>query len=100
MRKRRAFTLIEVLFAVFLVVVCAFIVAATMPISNASRAKASDMDKAMGVAQKELESIRGLGFANLTPTQLASHGLVDSATAVSANTYSFTNADSAASDSV
>lgn len=85
----------EVLLAIFLVVICAFIVAATMPIANRSRAKASDLDKAMGLAQKELEAIRGLGYPNITPTQLSANGLIDSATPVATNTYSFTNADNA-----
>jgi prepilin-type N-terminal cleavage/methylation domain-containing protein len=95
MRKKRGFTLIEVLFAIFLVVICAFIVAATMPISNASQSKASDLDKAMGLAQKQLEGIRGLGFPNLNPTQLAADGFIDSTNQVATNTYSFTNSDNA-----
>lgn len=95
MRKSRGFTLIEVLFAIFLVVICAFIVAATMPIANTSRTKASDLDKAMGLAQKQLEAIRGVGFANISATNLAADGLIDSATPISNNTYSFTNSDSA-----
>lgn len=97
MRKQRGFTLIEVLFAIFLVVVCAYVVMATMPIANTSRAKASDLDKAMGLAQKQLEAIRGLGYANLTATQLASYGLIDSANPINGttDTYSFTNSDSA-----
>ena len=95
MRKKRGFSLIEVLLAIFLVVVCAFIVAATMPIANTSRAKASDLDKAMGLAQKQLEAIRGVGYANVTPAQLVSYGLIDSATPTATNTYSFTNSDSA-----
>ncbi|HEY3782544.1 MAG TPA: prepilin-type N-terminal cleavage/methylation domain-containing protein [Fimbriimonadaceae bacterium] len=95
MRKKRGFTLIEVLFAIFLVVICAFIVAATMPISNASQSKASDLDKAMGLAQKQLEAIRGQGFPNVNPTQLATVGLIDSTNQISTNTYSFTNSDNA-----
>lgn len=94
MKKKRGFTLVEVLFAIFLVVICALIVAATMPIANVSRAKATDLDKAMGLAQKQLEAIRGVGYPNDTPTQLAAHGLIDSTSPVGANTYSFTNSDS------
>ena len=95
MRKKRGFTLIEVLFAIFLVVICAFIIAATMPIANTSRTKASDQDKAMGLAQKQLEAIRGQGYANVTPTQLTALGLIDNANPIGTNTYSFTNSDSA-----
>jgi len=74
------------------------LVAATMPAANTSRAKASYIDKALGLAQKELESIRGEGFANATATQLASFNLIDSATPTSGNNYSFTNCDSANKD--
>ena len=94
-RTHRGFTLIEVLFAIFLVVICALVVAATMPIANTSRAKASDLDKAMGLAQKQIEAIRGLGYPNVTATQLASNGLIDSTNPVTANTFSFSNSDSA-----
>ena len=94
-RSQGGFTLIEILFAIFLVTICALIVSATMPVANVSRAKASDLDKAMGLAQKQLEAIRGLGFPNLNAIQLANNGLIDNTKPVAANTYSFTNSDSA-----
>lgn len=96
--KRRGFSLIEVLIAVFLVVMCSMIVLATMPIATASREKADLMTKATGLAQKQLEAIRGVGYPNLVPTQLQAFGLIDNASPIAANTYSFTNADSAAFD--
>lgn len=98
--RRRGFSLIEVLIAIFLVVTCMLIVVATMPISTASRAKADLSSKAMGMAQKQLEALKGTGYPNLTPGQMLSYGLIDSSTAVSTNTYSFTNSDAAANDSI
>lgn len=93
MRTKKGLTLIEAMFAIFLVAACAGIVAATTPIASMSRVKAEAMNKATGIAQKQLEAIRGAGFANCNPTQLNAAGLIDSTTPVATNTYSFTNSD-------
>jgi prepilin-type N-terminal cleavage/methylation domain-containing protein len=97
--RRRGFSLIEVVFAIFLVATGAAVVVATMPIANSSRAKADLNNKAVGLAQKQLEAIRGLGYANLTPAQLYSYGLIDSTTPISTNTYACTNSDYSSYDS-
>jgi Tfp pilus assembly protein PilV len=99
MQKRnrvKGFSLVEVLFSVFLVVVCASIVAATMPVAN--RARADLYNKALNLAQKQLETIRGRGYANATVGQIYAAGLIDSTTPVETNTYLFTNSDSASLD--
>lgn len=97
-KRRKGFSLIEVLFAIFLVLLCATMVAATMPVATTSRQKADNTNKAMDLAQKQLEAIRTLGYANATNTQLASAGLIDSASPIGTNTYSFSNVDNAALD--
>ena len=74
----------------FLVVACALIVAATMPIADVARGKADLLNKASGLAQKQLEAIRGVGYANINPSSLAGYGLIDSAGAIGTNLYSFT----------
>jgi hypothetical protein len=74
-------------------------IAATTPTATTSRMKAEEMNRAMGLAQKELESIKGLGYVNVDATQLAGYGLLDSATPISGTTYSFTNVDNASLDS-
>lgn len=102
MHKRKStgkgFSLIEVLFAVFLVALCAVIVSASMPLANKARIRSDQYNKALNLAQKQLEAIRGKGYANATASQLYSLGLVDSTTPIATNTYSFTNSDSAALD--
>lgn len=101
MKKRttgNAFSLIEVLFAVFLIALCAIVVSASMPLANKARMRADQYNKALGLAQKQLEAIRGKGYANATASQLLSLGLIDSTTTVATNTYAFTNTDSAALD--
>ena len=96
--RKSGVTLIEVLFAMFLVVACALIVAATMPIADIARGKADLMSKATGMAQKQLEAIRGVGYANINAPALAAAGLIDSTTPITTSTYSFTNSDSANRD--
>jgi len=96
--RRRGFSYVEVLFAIFLVTVSATVVAATLPLSTKLRARADANNKATGLVQKEVEAIRGLGYANCTATQLFSYGLIDSTTPTSTSTYAFTNADSPALD--
>lgn len=97
-QKYKAFTFVEVLLALFLVVTSATIVLATMPLSTSARFKADYNNRATSLAQKQLEAIRGRGYANASASQLASAGLIDSATEVTPNTYAFTNSDSAALD--
>lgn len=92
--------MIETLIALFVAVSCAAIVGATMPAATASRARADLSNRAVGVAQKELESIRSVGYPNVTPAALLSRGYIDSVTPVTTNTYSFTNSDGAQTDSV
>jgi prepilin-type N-terminal cleavage/methylation domain-containing protein len=106
LRKRtRGFTLIEIVFALFLLATGAIITTAALPIANTQRARADMQNKAVGLAQKEIEAIRGLGYANATGAQLYSYGMIDNTTPLAGypsgstdNTYSFTNADSSAYD--
>jgi Tfp pilus assembly protein PilV len=98
-QRIRGFTLIEVLFAIFLAMTCAVIVAGIMPLANTSRAKADLRNRATSLGQKMAEAVVHLGYSNANPAQLTALGLLDSATPVSANTYAFTNIDSAIVDS-
>ncbi|MCX7799044.1 MAG: hypothetical protein N2109_01730 [Fimbriimonadales bacterium] len=98
-RKRRASTLIEVLFASFLVALCASVLAASIPTATKCRLKATYSGLALSLAQKELEAIRTRGYPNVSGAQLASLGLLDSSTPVAADTFSFTNVDHPLHDS-
>lgn len=69
-----------------------------MPIANSSRARADYYNKATGLAQKQIEAIRTIGYPNATASQLATVGLIDSAEPIATNTFSFTNVDSASLD--
>ncbi len=97
-KRRRGHVFIEILFAIFLLGLAATILAATMPVANRARATADLNNKAVSMAQKQLEAIRGLGYANATPEQLFSNGLIDTTTPSATNTYPFTNSDSTSLD--
>ncbi|MBX3117644.1 MAG: prepilin-type N-terminal cleavage/methylation domain-containing protein [Fimbriimonadaceae bacterium] len=97
-KRTKGHTLVEVLFAVALCGICALIMAATMPMANTTRAKADLNNRATSLAQKQLEAIKSLGYANATTQQLFANGLIDSQSPVATNTYAWTNSDAAATD--
>ncbi|HCM74448.1 MAG TPA: hypothetical protein DIS87_09945 [Armatimonadetes bacterium] len=92
-------TLIEIMIASFLVLSCALIFAATMPTANTSRAKANFNNQATALAQKQMESLKSRGFANLTGAQMIANGLIDNAAPVSADTWEWTDVDNGENDS-
>jgi Tfp pilus assembly protein PilV len=97
-RTTKGVTLIEVMFACFLALMSALILSAAMPISTVSREKANMQDLATSIAQRQLESVKSVGFGQITPSRLTTLGLIDSATPVSTNTYSFNNNSAAIKD--
>lgn len=97
--RTRGFSLVEVLFGIFLAGLCAMVLASTMPVANNARGMANNQNNALSIAQKQMEALRSAGYPNLTPDRLFAVGLIDSSTAVSTNTYSFTNVDSGRVDS-
>lgn len=94
-RSRRGTTLVEVMFAAFMLLLCAAVLSATTPIASLSRYKAEQSNKAAGIAQKQLEAIKAAGYANASASQLVTFGLIDNTTALPDSSYSFTNSDSA-----
>lgn len=103
MRKKsplHGFVLIEVLFAIMLVLTAALIVSATMPVATVSRTMSQLQDKAMDIAQKQMEAIRSTGYANVNASQLQALGLIDSTNSVAwdPNAFPFTNSDNAKLD--
>ena len=94
-RSKRGTTLVEILFAVFMLLACAAVLSATTPIASMSRYKAEMSNKAAGIAQKQLEAIKAAGYANAATTQLVTYGLIDNNTDLGGGTFSFTNSDSA-----
>lgn len=81
-RKRRGFSLIETTVAMFTLLVAALIFASAIPVANRSRGKAQYANIALSQAQKQLETIHQLGFANANAAQLRAAGLIDNTTPV------------------
>lgn len=76
------------------------ILASAMPVSTVGRNKANYLNKAANFAQKEIELMKALGYANLNETRLYSSDLIDSTSEVSTDTYSCNNTDSTVADRV
>lgn len=83
---------------IMIVALCATALVSTMPVATMSRVRAKSQNQALSLAQKEMEAIRSVGYANITPAQLYANGLIDSITPVATDTYSFTNVDNAILD--
>lgn len=96
---RGGFTFVEVILSVFLVSCLAGIVTAAMPVATLSRSKAENSDRAVALAQKEMESVRGVGYANLTGANLLADDLIDSTNTNAAGAFSFTDVDAGVNDS-
>lgn len=106
-KRVRGFSLIEVMFGVFLALICALVFAATIPVANVSRAKAQLNDRATALATKQLERIVARGYGLIDDNDLAtdrtSQGqprLIEAVSdgvpvviATSPPTYRFTNID-------
>lgn len=90
-------TLIEVMFAVFLALVCAMIFAAAMPTAAASRKKADNYNTAISIAERQLEALKGVD-PGLKPDQLYAAGLIDSTSTVGTDTWAFTQVGSLTND--
>lgn len=101
-KSEKGFSLMESLFAIFLVAICASIIAATLPVANTSRARADYLNKATNIAQKQLEAIKAGGYSSATGDGLFALGLLDSPAGLPTTPpwkrFEFSNTDSANSD--
>lgn len=97
--RSKGATLIESLFGIFLVAACAAVMAASLPIATGSRTQAEMMNKAIQIAEKEMEQIKRIGYVNLTATSLFNRGLIDSPAPDEQGRFIFTNVDSELVDS-
>lgn len=77
-QRRSGHTLVELLYAIFLVGCCAAVLATGMPTAKASQTRADMENKATSVAQKQLEAVKAAGYPNLSGPQLHLLGLLDS----------------------
>ncbi|BCW99909.1 MAG: hypothetical protein KatS3mg024_2736 [Armatimonadota bacterium] len=90
LRNRRGMTLVEVTFAMGVLLLCAFLFSATFPVSTQSRVKADNRATATALAQRHIEAIQDAGFQGIqTQNVLTANGLIDGVALSSPLTYSF-----------
>ena len=69
--------LIDVMIAIYMLAVVGVIYAATVGVSAISQAKADQLTKATVIANREMESIKNVGYGNATYAGLAFYKLID-----------------------
>lgn len=96
-RRRRAFTLMEVVLSIFLLAVVAVIFGALFPIGQRLSGGAKWRAVALMLAERRMEAVKLLGYGNLTYDGLRAYGLID--TSPNTSPFSFTNTDDASNES-
>lgn len=76
-RRRRAFTLVDVIFSVLLLAMSSLTVAALIPTMARGQHMSDETSKATQIAAKEIELLRLVGYDNLTRERLEELGLID-----------------------
>lgn len=92
---RRGTSLVDVMFATFLLGLAGAVFAATFPMGITCTRRAREMKTATAIAQQKVEQLRGVNYESLTSPLLLSAGLVDSGS--DSSEYSFTTVDTVAS---
>ena len=85
--------LIDVMVGVYILAIVGLIYAATVGVSSVSRAKADQLTKAAAIANREMESIKNLGYGNATYAGLSFYGLIDATP--TASPFAFNNVGTA-----
>lgn len=98
-RNQHGFSMMEGLFAIFLAAISAIIFAAALPAANSSRSRADMLNKAVGIAQKQMEAMKAAGYTRLNGPDLYEIGLLDSPSPGGNGMMPFTNVDTNAYDS-
>lgn len=90
----RGFSLIEYLFALFLTILAVLVMTATLPVATEARARSERHHRALNIAQKQLESVKALGYSQISPSELHRARLVDSPIPDGEGRLWFTHVDS------
>ncbi len=77
-KKRKGAVFIDVMIGIYILAVVGLVFAATVGASVVSRAKADELTKASAIVHRHLESIRNLGYDNLSYSALRFYNLIDS----------------------
>lgn len=76
-RRRRAFTLVDVIFSVLLLAMGSLTVAALIPTMARGQHMSDETSKATQIAAKEIELLRLVGYDNLSRERMEELGLID-----------------------
>jgi hypothetical protein len=93
---KRGTTLVDLMFATFLLAMAGVIFAATFPTGITCTRRARDIKNATAIAQRKVEQFRAINYESLSGPLLLSAGLIDNET--DSNGYSFTSVDGVASN--
>lgn len=90
-RLRRGATLLEVVFAVFIVAGAALVFSALIPPAVKSEKMVASHQQAISIIQHKIDQLRGVGYGRLTYSELLDAGIIDSSP--SSSPYQFTQVD-------
>lgn len=97
-RRKRGAMLIDAMIGIYILAIVGLIYAATLSAAAISRAMADEHTKAVALVSRQLESIKNVGYANLTYDSLYYYKLIDASP--NASPYSITNTGLQPSDRV
>lgn len=82
--NNRGVTLVEIVFAMCVLLMCAFLFVAAFPVATRSRTKVDNRSTAVALAERQLEAARDAGYSVLLSAPgLFERGVIDSAGATS-----------------
>jgi type II secretory pathway pseudopilin PulG len=77
-RRKRAFTWIEILVAVFIVSLSAITMVALLPMSAKTQGMVGDYNQGASLIQHKIDQLRAVGYGRLNYTELYNAGIIDS----------------------
>ena len=95
-RSQRGTVLIDAVLAILIMAAAGVVFSAAFPSGLNTLRDSSEQSKAAAMAQKKVEQVRSLDYANITYTNLLAAGYIDSTP--TSSPYWFTSVDSVATD--
>lgn len=92
-QRARGFTLAEIMLSIFLLGVVAVVFGALFPVGQRLSGGAKWRATALALAERRMESVKFIGYGNLTYDGLRAYGLIDASP--NNSPFSFTNTDDA-----
>lgn len=90
-RLRNGSSLLEVMFAIFIVAGAALVFSALIPSAVKSEKMVASHQQAISIVQHKVDQLRGVGYGRLTYSELLDAGIIDSSP--TSSPYRFTQVD-------